>query len=113
MPHVSPAPLFRHGSAITCQVEVKPLPRKSPGLRSPSTLVALAKHGVQHEITLAAEGLEYLMSLAAQAQSSGPQQGDAIAPQSPIEGSEARAFQLGRERLDARFLVQWRIPWAI
>ena len=75
-------------------------------------LVALAKQGVLHEISLAEQGLEYLMSMTAQAQASRREQGDRIAPQSRVEPSEARVFQVRLARVGARFLAQWRVPWA-
>ena len=73
-------------------------------------LVALAKQGVLQEITLAEQGLAYLVSLSAQA--SGPEQGDRATAQSPVGPPEARAFNLRIARADARFLAQWRVPWA-
>src|ERR1700758_3700327 len=75
-------------------------------------LVALAKQDVLQETTLAEQGLAYLVSLSAQAQASGPEQRDRATAQSPVGPPEARAFHMRIGRSDARFLAQWRVPWA-
>lgn len=74
-------------------------------------LVAMAKGGVGHELTLAEAGLAYLISLTPQPQASGPEQGDIIVPQGPIVTVKSRALHLRIDRPTATFSAHWRIRW--
>ncbi|MGH6677458.1 MAG: hypothetical protein ACREDL_00605 [Bradyrhizobium sp.] len=74
-------------------------------------LVAMAKGGIDRELTLAEAGLAYLISLTLQQQASGPEQGDIIAPQGPIVTVKSRALYLRIDEPTATFSAQWRIPW--
>lgn len=77
-------------------------------------LVAMAKQGVEHEMTLTEAGLEFLISLTRQPRASGAlrsEKADIIEPQSPIVTAETGAFHLRMERPEAKFLAQWRVPW--
>lgn len=74
-------------------------------------LVALAKGGVDHELTLADAGLAYLISLTPQRPAPGPEQGGIIAPPGPIVTLKSQALYLRIDQPTATFSAQWRIPW--
>lgn len=74
-------------------------------------LVAMARGGVDHELTLAEAGLAYLISLTPEQQAPGPEQGDIIAPQGPIVTVQSRALYLRIDEPTATFSARWRIPW--
>jgi hypothetical protein len=76
-------------------------------------LVAMAKSGIDHEITLAKAGLAFLISLTPQQQASGPEQDDIIAPPAPIVTVNSRALHLRVDKPTARFSAQWRIRGAL
>jgi hypothetical protein len=75
-------------------------------------LVAMAKSGVDHEITLADAGLAFLISLTPEPQVSRPEQdGGIIAPPRKVVNFESLVLHVRIERPTATFLAHWRIRW--